>query len=301
VLDSRAFGGQAGASARIENYLGFPTGISGQALAGRAFTQAQKFGADIMIPMSVKSLDCSRKDGSFVLALDCGDSLRARAIVVASGARYRRPGIENLAKFEGRGVWYWASPVEARLCADQEVVLVGGGNSAGQAAVFLSGHARKVLMIVRGGGLAASMSRYLIERIEATPNIELMFNAEVVGLDGSAEGSLERIRWKSRLSSDVISEDIRNLFLFVGADPATSWLDGCGVTLDRGGFVVTGAQSELNLGRPVSQLETSVPGVFAVGDVRSGSVKRVGGAIGEGAQVVAALHGFLGDTAKPAL
>ncbi|WP_407178221.1 FAD-dependent oxidoreductase [Bradyrhizobium sp. STM 3562] len=301
VLDSRAFGGQAGASARIENYLGFPTGISGQALAGRAFTQAQKFGADIMIPMSVRSLDCSRNDGSFALSLDCGDTLRARSIVVASGARYRRPRIENLAKFEGRGVWYWASPVEARLCAEQEVVLVGGGNSAGQAAVFLSGHARKVLMIIRGGGLGASMSRYLIERIEATPNIELMFNAEVVALEGSEDGSLERIRWKSRLSSDEITEDIRNLFLFVGADPATSWLDGCGVTLDRGGFVVTGAQSELNQGKLVPQLETSVPGVFAVGDVRSGSVKRVGGAIGEGAQVVAALHGFLGDVAKPAL
>jgi thioredoxin reductase (NADPH) len=251
--------------------------------------------------MGERSLDCSRQDGSFALALDCGDTLRAHAIVVASGARYRRPAIESLATFEGRGVWYWASPVEARLCADQEVMLVGGGNSAGQAAVFLSGHARKVLMIIRGGGLAASMSRYLIERIEATPNIELVFNAEVVALEGSAEASLERIRWKSRLSSEVMTEEIRNLFLFVGADPATSWLEGCGVTLDRGGFVVTGAQSELNLGGPVAQLETSVPGVFAVGDVRSGSVKRVGGAIGEGAQVVAALHSFLGDTAKPAL
>ena len=301
VLDSRAFGGQAGASARIENYLGFPTGISGQALAGRAFTQAQKFGADIMIPMSAKSLDCSRKDGSFALSLECGDVLRSRAIVVASGARYRRPGIENLEKFEGRGVWYWASPVEARLCAEQEVVLVGAGNSAGQAAVFLSGHAKKVVMIIRGGGLGASMSRYLIERIEATPNIELIFNAEVVGLEGDGDASLERVHWKSRLSPEVMTDDIRNLFLFVGADPATGWLDGCGVTLDRGGFVVTGAQSDLNQGRLVPQLETSVPGVFAVGDVRSGSVKRVGGAIGEGAQVVAALHGFLGDTAKPAL
>ena len=301
ALDSRAFGGQAGASARIENYLGFPTGISGQALAGRAFSQAQKFGADIMIPISAKSLDCSRKDGSFVLTLDCGDVLRSRAIVVASGARYRRPAIENLATFEGKGVWYWASPTEARLCAEQEVVLVGAGNSAGQAAVFLSGHAKKVVMIIRGGGLGASMSRYLIERIEATPNIELIFNAEVVGLEGDGEASLARVRWKSRLSPEVMTEDIRNLFLFVGAEPATGWLAGCGVTLDRGGFVVTGAQSDLNQGRLVTQLETSVPGVFAVGDVRSGSVKRVGGAIGEGAQVVAALHGFLGDTAKPAL
>jgi thioredoxin reductase (NADPH) len=301
VLDSRAFGGQAGASMRIENYLGFPTGISGQALAGRAFTQAQKFGAEIMIPMSAKSLDCSRSNGTFSLELECGDELRARAVVVASGARYRRPEIDNLKRFEGRGVWYWATPVEARLCADQEIALVGGGNSAGQAAVFLSGHARKVTMMIRGGGLGASMSRYLIERIEATPNIELMFNTEVVGLEGTAEAPLERVRWKSRLSGEETTYDIRNLFLFVGADPATSWLDGCGVTLDRGGFVVTGAQSELNSGRRVSPLETSVPGVFAVGDVRSGSVKRVGGAIGEGAQVVAALHGFLGDSAKPAL
>jgi thioredoxin reductase (NADPH) len=301
VLDTRAFGGQAGASARIENYLGFPTGISGQALAGRAFTQAQKFGADIMIPMSAKSLDCSRSDGAFALALECGDLLRANSIVVASGARYRRPAIKNLDAFEGRGVWYWASPIEARLCGGQDVALVGGGNSAGQAAVFLSGHARKVHMIIRGGGLGASMSRYLIERIEATPNIELMFNTEVVALEGAQDASLERVRWKSRLSGEDSVAEIRNLFLFVGADPATGWLDGCGVTLDRGGFVVTGAQSDLHLGRTASSLETSVPGVFAVGDVRSGSVKRVGGAIGEGAQVVAALHGFLGDAAKPAL
>ena len=301
VLDSRAFGGQAGASARIENYLGFPTGISGQALAGRAFTQAQKFGADIMIPVSVRSLDCTRRDGVFKLALDGEEEVRSRAIVVASGARYRRPEIENLARFEGRGVWYWASPIEARLCAEQEIALVGAGNSAGQAAVFLSGHARKVTMIIRGGGLGASMSRYLIERIEATPNIDLLFNSEVTALEGGHDASLERVRWRSRLSGEESTADIRNLFLFVGADPATGWLDGCGVTLDRAGFVVTGAQSDLNLGRPRSQLETSVPGVFAVGDVRSGSVKRVGGAIGEGAQVVAALHGFLGDVGKPAL
>jgi thioredoxin reductase (NADPH) len=301
VLDARSFGGQAGASARIENYLGFPTGISGQALAGRAFTQAQKFGAEIMIPIGAQALDCARADGAFGLTLDGGGLLRARSVVVASGARYRRPDIENLDTFEGRGVWYWASPIEARLCAEQEIVLVGGGNSAGQAAVFLSGYASKVHMVIRGGGLGASMSRYLIERIEAMPNIELVFNTEVVGLEGAAGVSLERVRWRSRLSGEESTADIRNLFLFVGADPATGWLDGCGVTVDRGGFVVTGAQSEQNQGRPVPPLETSVPGVFAVGDVRSGSVKRVGGAIGEGAQVVAALHGFLGDTAKPAL
>jgi len=299
VCDARAFGGQAGASARIENYLGFPTGISGLALTARAFNQAQKFGAEMMIPVEVTALDCSRGDGAFGLKLDNGEVLRARAIVVASGARYRRPEIENLADFEGRGVWYWASPIEARLCAGQEVVLVGGGNSAGQAAVFLSGHARKVHMVIRGGGLGASMSRYLIERIEATPNIDLLFNAEVAALEGGEDGSLARVRWRSRLGGEANGFDTRNLFLFVGADPATGWLDGCGVTVDRGGFVVTGAQSEQNQGRPVPQLETSVPGVFAVGDVRSGSVKRVGGAIGEGAQVVAALHGFLGDTERP--
>ena len=301
VCDARAFGGQAGASARIENYLGFPTGISGLALTARAFNQAQKFGADVMIPMTVKSLDCSRADGVFGLKLEDEEVLRARSIVVASGARYRRPEIENLADFEGRGVWYWASPIEARLCADQEVALVGGGNSAGQAAVFLSGHARKVHMVIRGGGLGASMSRYLIERIEAASNIELVFNTEVIALEGAEDTPLERVRWRSRLSGEDSTAEIRNLFLFVGADPATGWLEGCGVMVDRGGFVVTGAQCRKSEGQPVSALETSVPGVFAVGDVRSGSVKRVGGAIGEGAQVVAALHDFLGGAAKPAL
>jgi thioredoxin reductase (NADPH) len=301
VCDGRAFGGQAGASARIENYLGFPTGISGQALAARAFNQAQKFGAEMMIPVTVKSLDCSRDDGAFGLKPEDGEVLRARSIVVASGARYRRPEIKNLADFEGRGVWYWASPIEARLCAEQEVALVGGGNSAGQAAVFLSDQARKVHMVIRGGGLGASMSRYLIERIEAAPNIELVFNTEVVALEGTENGPLERLRWRSRLSGEDSAVEIRNLFLFVGADPATGWLEGCGVMVDRGGFVVTGAQCKKSEGPLASGLETSVPGVFAVGDVRSGSVKRVGGAIGEGAQVVAALHNFLGDTAKPAL
>src|SRR6476469_5461257 len=240
VFDSRAFGGQAGASARIENYLGFPTGISGQALAGRAYNQAQKFGAEMLIPVSIRSLDCSQRDGMFALATECGQSLRAKSIGVASGARYRRPAIENPDALEGRGVWDWASPIEALLCADQKIVLVGGGNSAGQAAVFLSGHVSKVYMIIRGGGLGASMSRYLIERIEATPNIELIFNAEVVGLDGDEDASLTCVRWRSRLGPDVYKMDVRNLFLFVGADPATGWLEGCGVKVDRAGFVLTG-------------------------------------------------------------
>lgn len=297
VLDAKYFGGQAGASARIENYLGFPTGISGQALAGRAFTQAQKFGAEMMIPVEAKSLDCSMKSGVFNLATECGQSISAKSIVVASGARYRRPSIDNLDAFEGRGIWYWASPIEGRLCANQEVVLVGGGNSAGQAAVFLSGHASKVRMMVRSEGLAESMSRYLIDRIEATSNIELMVCTEICALEGSPESGLERVRWRNRKTGDETAADIRNVFLFVGADPATKWLSDCGVVLDRSGFVMTGAQAAHS--RPVPQLETSVPGVFAVGDVRSGSVKRVGGAIGEGAQVVASLHGFLGEKAAP--
>src|SRR5947199_4608041 len=237
ACDARAFGGQAGASARIENYLGFPTGISGLALTARAFNQAQKFGAEMMIPTEVKSLDCSRDDGAFLLTLDGGEVLRAKSVVVASGARYRRPTIDNLEKLEGRGVWYWASPIEARLCAEQQIVLVGGGNSAGQAAVFLAGHARRVHMVIRGGGLGASMSRYLIERIEATQNIELVFNTEVVGLEASEDGSLARIRLRSRLSPDESTMEIPNLFLFVGADPASGWLDGCGVMVDRGGCV----------------------------------------------------------------
>jgi len=298
VCDARAFGGQAGASARIENYLGFPTGISGLALTARAYNQALKFGADMMIPVTVGSLDCARADGAFRLGLDDGEAIRARSIVVASGARYRRPDIPNLSDYEGRGVWYWASPIEAALCADQEVMLVGGGNSAGQAAVFLSTHCRKVKVVIRGEGLAVSMSRYLIERIEATLNIELVFNTEVIGLAGDPELGVTTVTTRSRLSGAQSTTDIGNLFLFIGADPATNWLKDCGVSLDRAGFVTTGLPVD---GRMVQSLETSVPGIFAVGDVRSGSVKRVGGAIGEGAQVVAALHGFLGEDAAGAV
>ena len=223
-------------------------------------------------------------------------------MVVASGARYRRPEIENLDQFEGRGVWYWASPIEARLCAEQEVVLVGGGNSAGQAAVFLSGHARKVLhdhprRRPRRQHVALSDRAH---RGHAEYRIDLQHRGGRAGRRRKTARS-SACAGRAGCRAKITIADIRNLFLFVGADPATAWLDGCGVTLDRGGFVVTGAQSEQNQGRLVPQLETSVPGVFAVGDVRSGSVKRVGGAIGEGAQVVAALHGFLGDAAKPAL
>jgi thioredoxin reductase (NADPH) len=296
VCDERSFGGQAGASARIENYLGFPTGISGLALTARAFNQAQKFGADMLIPMGVSSIDCRQANGAFALRLNDGDTLRAKAVVVASGARYRRPNIDNLAKFEGRGVWYWASPIEAQLCKRKEVILVGGGNSAGQAAVFLASHASKVRMMIRGAGLAASMSSYLIERIKATPNIELMYATEIAALEGDEVCGLERVRWRNRLSGEETTAEVRNVFLFVGADPATGWLNGCGVNLDRGGFVITGTEAD---GRVVQALETSVPGVFAIGDVRSGSVKRVGEAIGEGAQVVAALHRYLADALAP--
>jgi len=299
VLDTRAFGGQAGASARIENYLGFPTGISGQALAGRAFVQAQKFGADILIPAEVATVDCSRAgEGALAIELADGARVRSRALVIASGARYRRPEIARLADFEGRGVWYWASPVEGRLCKDRTVILVGGGNSAGQGAVFLSAHAAKVMIMVRGPGLAATMSRYLIDRIEATPNIELVPHTEVVALDGDPQTGLERVRWRNRQTGVEAEDEICNLFLFAGAEPATSWLGSCGVAVDKAGFVLTGARrpGQCATGDHAA-LETTVPGVFAVGDVRSGSVKRVGAAIGEGAQVVAALHVFLSDSA----
>lgn len=287
VADARAFGGQAGASARIENYLGFPTGISGQALAGRAYTQAQKFGAHVKIPAEVVTIDCTRSNDERLLALRLSDgvALRSRAVVIASGARYRRPDYPKLNELEGRGIWYWASPIEARMCAGQEVVLVGGGNSAGQAAVYLAGFATRVWMLVRGTSLAASMSKYLIDRIGTSPNIELLTGTEIVELLGSRELGVEAVRWRERNSAYETVMPTRNVFLFLGADPCTEWLGGCGVALDAHGFVKTG-QSKF-------ALETTVPGVFAIGDVRSGSVKRVGGAIGEGAAVVAQIHACL--------
>ena len=289
VLDCRAYGGQAGASARIENYLGFPTGISGQALTGRAFVQAQKFGARMLIPAQAASLQC-KVEGRHELAITLTDGrqLRGRTVVIASGARYRRPDVPRLADFEGNGVWYWASALEARTCLGSEVVLVGGGNSAGQAAVFLSQHAAKVHMLVRGPGLAASMSRYLIERIEATPNIVLLPDTELAHLDGNAEQGLTSVTWHNRKTGAERTTRLHHVFLFVGADPESDWLKDC-VTLDPQGFVVTGAAARPGERAPAS-LEASVPGVFAAGDVRSGSVKRVGGAIGEGAAVVAMIH-----------
>ena len=290
VIDGRSFGGQAGASARIENYLGFPTGISGQALAGRAYTQAQKFGADMLIPATVARLECDRasKDEPLAIHLDDGRVVRSRTLVIATGARYRRPECSGLRELEGHGVWYWASPLEARVCTGEEVALVGGGNSAGQAAVFLSAHAKKVWMLVRGPGLAASMSRYLIDRIEATSNIELLTRTEIVDLEGTRDTGLASATWEQRERRERATRPVRNVFLFLGADPATEWLASCPVAMDGKGFVKTGAD-------PGYPLATSVPGVFAIGDVRSGSVKRVGGAIGEGANVVAQIHGFLAE------
>jgi len=288
VLDRRAFGGQAGASARIENYLGFPTGISGQALAGRAFVQALKFGVEFLIPAQVETLDCSAQaeTGELRVVLVDGRRLRARTVVVATGARYRRPEVPHLAEFEGRGVWYWASSLEARMCAGEPVALVGGGNSAGQAAVYLAGHAERVHMLVRAPGLAASMSRYLIDRIAGIPNIELLTQTELAGLRGSPDG-LSCVSWRGRAGGER-EVAMRNLFLFVGADPETDWLRPCGLAIDAKGFVRTG--DAIADGRSRAPLEASVPGVFAVGDVRSGSVKRVGGAIGEGAAAVAMIH-----------
>ncbi|MET0542511.1 MAG: FAD-dependent oxidoreductase [Variovorax sp.] len=296
VLDCRSYGGQAGASARIENYLGFPTGISGGALAGRAYVQAQKFGAEMLIPTKVVSMDCStaHSSGELSVKLEDGRTLRSRTVVIASGARYRRPGVPRLAEFEGRGVWYWASALEAKMCAQQEIGLVGGGNSAGQAAVFLSQHAAKVNVLVRGPSLAASMSRYLIDRIEATPNIELHPYTELSGLHGDPETGLDGATWRDHRSGDEHDCPARNIFLFVGAEPETTWLEGCGVAVDRSGFVLTGQPASAGFpARPAAALESSVPGVFAVGDVRSGSVKRVGGAIGEGAAAVALIHQHL--------
>ena len=308
VLDCRAFGGQAGASARIENYLGFPTGISGQALAGRAFVQAQKFGAQMLIPAEVRSLDCSRAGpgGEIILQLRDGRTLRSRTVVVASGARYRRPNVPRLNEFEGRGIWFWASALEANMCSNAEVAIVGGGNSAGQAAVFLAEHASKVHIVVRGDGLAASMSRYLIDRIEATPNIELHSHSQMTELHGDPSSGLAAVSWRDTRTGVEDQCDIRNVFLFIGADPETSWLKGCGVAVDEHGFVVTGnTYTDRGPSKPFAALETTVPGIFAVGDVRSGSVKRVGGAIGEGAAVVALIHKYLAlathvETASPA-
>ena len=286
VLDCRSFGGQAGASARIENYLGFPTGISGMALMARAHNQARKFGAEIAIPDEAASLS-RHPDGGYAIALANAEQARARAVVLAAGARYRKLGLKNLPEFEGASVHYWASPLEARLCAGQHVALVGGGNSAGQAAVYLASQVAKVSVLVRAPDLEASMSRYLIDRIAGQPNVELVPHSEIVDLQGEA-GVLQTIAWRDVKSRLETRAPIRHLFLFIGAEPNTDWLAGSGVALDPKGFIATGSAAG---GR--HELETSLPGVFAIGDVRAGSVKRVAAAVGEGAQAVAAVQAYL--------
>jgi thioredoxin reductase (NADPH) len=291
VIDCRAFGGQAGASARIENYLGFPTGITGIALMARAYNQAQKFGAEMLIPDEVLSLDKGPNDG-FVLRLASGSSVRARTVIVASGANYRRLALSNLSEFEGAGVHYWASPLEGRLCAGQDVALVGAGNSAGQAAVYLASQAGRVRLLVRGRSLDATMSHYLCERIAAQPNIEVHLETEVTAVEG-CDGVLGRVRCLHRGSGEEAWHPVGHLFLMIGADPNTSWLTRDGIKQDDKGFVCADAC-------PTDDrfpFETTRRGVFAIGDVRAGSIKRVAASVGEGAQVVAALHAFLAKAA----
>ncbi|MET0265875.1 MAG: FAD-dependent oxidoreductase [Duganella sp.] len=304
ALETRAFGGQAGASARIENYLGFPTGISGGALAGRAFVQAQKFGVEVAIPAPAGRLICD----TYPLQVEmCGSlqRLQARTVVLSCGARYRRPSLANLKQFEGKGVYYWASPIEAKLCRSEEIVLVGGGNSAGQAAVFLSNHASRVHIVIRKDSLVSTMSSYLIERIEATANISVHTHTEIIALEGDDDG-LKQVRVRNAQTEHEQDYDVCRLFLFIGAEPNTGWLGDCGVDVDGHGFIRTGfdvtrAQCRANFDKGVypadmpsrAALETSVPGVFAIGDVRAASTKRVAAAVGEGAAVVSQIHQFL--------
>jgi len=285
AIDCRSFGGQAGASARIENYLGFPTGISGMALMGRAFSQAQKFGVEVAIPDEAVKLECGNDPCHIQLAT--GERVQARAVVIATGARYRRLGVEQLDHYEGTSVHYWASPLEADLCAGQEVALVGGGNSAGQATVFLASRARKVTLLARRP-LEQTMSQYLIERIRAQPNIEVVIGCEISKLEGEG-GNLEAVSWVNRSSGVTTRLPVRYLFSFIGAEPNTDWLAGSGLKLDERGFVLTGD----DIGDDRLPMETSRRGVFAVGDVRACSVKRVAASVGDGAQVVAAIHAYL--------
>jgi thioredoxin reductase (NADPH) len=296
VLESEAPGGQAGSSSKIENYLGFPTGISGQELAARALTQAEKFGAEMMIAKGARRLSCERKP--YAIEIDGGTRVLARTVVIATGARYRKLRVENLARFEGAGVYYFATPIEAQLCRAEEVVVVGGGNSAGQAAVFLAQTAKRVHVLVRATGLSESMSRYLIRRIEDNPVIVLRPQTEIVALEG--DRSLERVSWRDNETGAVTTHDIRHVFSMTGAVPSTGWLEGC-VALDEKGFIKTGpdlaeedlATARWPLARPPHLLETSLPGVFAVGDVRRGNVKRVASAVGEGSIAITFVHEVL--------
>ncbi len=298
VVEAAAPGGQAGSSSRIENYLGFPTGISGSDLAGRALAQAQKFGAHMMVARKAVRLHCDRRP--YQVTLDQGAPLSTRSIVLASGAQYNKPPIKHLEKFEGLGVYYGATKMESQLCADEEVVVVGGGNSAGQAAVFLSQNARKVYMLIRSTQLSDTMSRYLIRRIDENPKIELHYQTEIVSVDG--RDHLECITWQDKKDGQTSSHNVRHLFIMTGASPRTEWLRGC-LALDRKGFVLTGydldrptlRELEWPLSRPPQILETSLPGVFAVGDIRAGNVKRVASAVGEGSIAIHLVHRALAE------
>jgi thioredoxin reductase (NADPH) len=296
VIESEAPGGQAGSSSKIENYLGFPTGISGRELAGRAYTQAQKFGAEIMIAKCAKRLICDRQP--YAIKLDDGQTVPARTVIIASGAVYRKLSLDNVARFEGAGIYHGATFVESQLCRDEEVIVVGGGNSAGQAAVFLAQTSKCVHMLVRSSGLAASMSRYLIQRVEKNPAIDLRTCTEIIGLEG--ENHLERVTWRDKQTGKTETREIRHVFVMAGAAPNSRWIDGC-MLLDSKGFIKTGTDLSRDdlaaTGWPVTRsphhLETSLPGVFAVGDVRAGNVKRVASAVGEGSIAVASIHQVL--------
>jgi thioredoxin reductase (NADPH) len=297
VIETMSPGGQAGSSSRIENYLGFPTGISGQELAARAMTQAEKFGAKMMVAHDVVRLDCGKRP--YKVVLDNGNALAARTIVIATGAQYNKLRLANLEKFEGQGVYYGATYMEAQLCEQEDIIVVGGGNSAGQAAVYLSQTARKVHMLVRSGQLSDTMSRYLIRRIEENPAIELHYHTEIVALDGGMH--LERVTWRDKETGEASVHDIRHLFIMAGASPRTGWLESC-VVMDDKGFILTGRDLDTirnehrwTLERPPQMLETSLPGVFAVGDVRSGNVKRVASAVGEGAIAIHLVHRALAE------
>lgn len=293
VVESNSPGGQAASSSKIENYLGFPTGISGQELAGRAYAQAQKFGAQVLIARGAERLTCDRKP--YAIETDDGPRVSARTVIIATGAAYRRLSVENLSQFEGVGVYYGATPMEAQLCAGAEVLVVGGGNSAGQAATFLARTASRVNVLVRSPGLEESMSRYLIRRLEESPAIELRTQTEIVAMEGN--GHLERVRWRDNRTGSIEMREVKHVFVMTGAVPNTGWLSGC-VALDAKGFIKTGtdlspddlAASQWPLARAPRLLETSLPGVFAVGDVRSGNLKRVASAVGEGAIAVALVH-----------
>jgi thioredoxin reductase (NADPH) len=300
LIEADSPGGQAGSSSKIENYLGFPTGVSGQELASRAITQAQKFGAKMMVAHSVVKLTCNRSP--YQVVLDNGTVLSARAIVISTGAQYNKPPLSNLKKFEGQGIYYGATYIESQLCEDEDVVVVGGANSAGQAAVYLSQTARKVHILVRSQGLSETMSRYLIQRITENPAIELHCKTEIVGLEGDSQ--LERVTWIDKAGGETSSHDIRHVFIMAGASPRTDWLRGC-VAMDPKGFILTGRDLDASTGlvppsvwpltRAPQMLETSLPGVFAVGDVRSGNVKRVASAVGEGAIAIHLVHRALAE------